>query len=157
MGLDVSADPLVELGVRIRSLTHLQSTNAAALLRIYFIDACVRTTSRMLLDPRNLMVVCFRPCAGLQCVDACWLLSYEHMRMHMSMCRITLDVVAKCRASRTFSARMLATRFLEVTAFRTCMAHIIREYVHQLPLPRVVASCTVRSQCNSWHHGERNE
>jgi hypothetical protein len=66
--------------------------------------------------------------------------AYEYMRTHMHTCWIMLDVMAICRASRTFSANMLATRFLGVTPIRTCMAHIID----------VRADFTTT---NSWHRG----
>ena len=52
------------------------------------------------------------------------MLAALYMSMHIHMCRFTLDVMAICRVSRTFSGIMLATRFPGVTAFRTCMARI---------------------------------
>ena len=41
--------------------------------RVREVHGCSTATSRILLDPMNLLGVCFRPCARLQCANACWL------------------------------------------------------------------------------------
>jgi hypothetical protein len=76
------------------------------------------------------------------------MLAALYMSMHIHMCRFTLDVMAICRVSRTFSGIMLATRFPGVTAFRTCMTRITHA-------PAASSSC--RCTLQLWRHRERHE
>ena len=53
------------------------------------------------------------------------MLAALYMSLHIHMCRFTLDVMAICRASHTFSAIMLA-----LDPFEVCTDRCEKAYVH---------------------------
>ena len=109
---------------------HAFSCTTGQCYSMQWASACVRTTSRILLDPSKFLGSVF----GLALVSSARMhagcFTYGHMRMHIRMCRFALDGMATCRASR----RVWPT---------ACTLQLI--------LPRDVA------QCNSRRQGERNE